>query len=78
MPSLISPLTPLSACTTMTCAGAIITHPFGGIMRSVLVALYELNADEVFVVGHYDCGMSNIKTDGTLKKMLDRWVHTWL
>lgn len=33
-------------------AGAVITHPFGGIMRSVMVALYELRADEVFVIGH--------------------------
>jgi hypothetical protein len=27
-------------------AGAIVSHPFGGIMRSVIVALYELKADE--------------------------------
>jgi carbonic anhydrase len=33
-------------------AGAIITHPFGGITRSVLVAIYELGAKEVFVIGH--------------------------
>jgi carbonic anhydrase len=32
-------------------AGAILTHPFGGIMRSVVVAIYLLRADEVFVVG---------------------------
>lgn len=40
-------------------AGAIVSHPFGGIMRSIIVALYELNADEVFVIGHHDCGMNN-------------------
>lgn len=43
-------------------AGAIVSHPFGGIMRSVIVALYELGADEVFVIGHHDCGMNNINT----------------
>ncbi|MDV6379310.1 carbonic anhydrase, partial [Sporosarcina sp. GW1-11] len=43
-------------------AGAIITHPFGGLMRSVLVAVYELQADEVYVVGHHDCGMGSIDT----------------
>jgi Carbonic anhydrase len=32
-------------------AGAILTHPFGGIMRSVLVALYALKCNEVFVIG---------------------------
>ena len=33
-------------------AGAVITHPFGGITRSVFVALYELGASEVFIIGH--------------------------
>ena len=31
-------------------AGAVVTHPFGGIMRSIIIAVYELQADEVF---HY-------------------------
>ena len=30
-------------------AGAIITHPFGSTMRSIVVALYMLNADEVSI-----------------------------
>ncbi len=37
-------------------AGAVVSHPFGGIMRSIIVALYELGCDEVIVVGHRDCG----------------------
>ena len=44
-------------------AGAVITHPFGGIMRSLIIAVYELQADEVYIVGHHDCGMSSIDTD---------------
>ncbi|RLQ93088.1 beta-class carbonic anhydrase [Falsibacillus albus] len=55
-------------------AGATVSHPFGSIMRSILVAVYELQADEVFVVGHYDCGMAAIKSDATLQKMLDRGI----
>ncbi|SIC35439.1 Carbonic anhydrase [Mycobacteroides abscessus subsp. abscessus] len=39
-------------------AGALVAHPFGSIMRSILVAVYQLQADEVFVIGHHDCGMS--------------------
>ncbi|MER2112827.1 MAG: carbonic anhydrase, partial [Solibacillus isronensis] len=31
-------------------AGAIVNHPFGGIMRSLLVAVYELKADEVYII----------------------------
>ncbi|GAA3315750.1 hypothetical protein GCM10020331_011340 [Ectobacillus funiculus] len=48
-------------------AGALVSHPFGSIMRSILVAVYELGADEVCVVGHYDCGMASLKAENTLK-----------
>lgn len=51
-------------------AGAVITHPFGGIMRSVVVAIFELNAKEVFVIGHRDCGMAKIHPAGTIDKMM--------
>lgn len=39
-------------------------------MRSVLVAIYELGAEEIFVVGHHDCGMNNINPQSTLDKMV--------
>lgn len=55
-------------------AGAILNHPFGGIMRSLLVALYELQADEVFIIGHYDCGMSAIDPKIMLQKMVERGI----
>jgi carbonic anhydrase len=56
-------------------AGAVISHPFGSIMRSILVAIYELKAEEVMVIGHYDCGMSNVDADGLIAKMKDRGVE---
>lgn len=55
-------------------AGAIVSHPFGSIMRSILVAIYELNTAEVMVVGHYDCGMSVIDSSRTMEKMMDKGV----
>lgn len=55
-------------------AGAVINHPFGGIMRSLIVAVYELQADEIYVIGHHDCGMSSIQTDKILDKMTSRGV----
>lgn len=55
-------------------AGAVVTHPFGGIMRSILVAVYELGADEVYIIGHHDCGMSSIDTDSIVSKMVNRGV----
>src|SRR5918992_3082817 len=39
-------------------AGAIVSHPFGSVMRSILVAVYELGAEEIAVVGHHQCGMA--------------------
>lgn len=56
-------------------AGAVINHPFGGIMRSLIVAVYELQADEIYVIGHYDCGMSAIQTDKIREKMIARGVN---
>ncbi|EGQ26165.1 MULTISPECIES: beta-class carbonic anhydrase [Sporosarcina] len=55
-------------------AGAIITHPFGGLMRSILVAVYELQADEVYVIGHHDCGMSSIDTSHVVDSMIERGI----
>lgn len=59
-------------------AGAIITQPFGNIMRSILVALYELKADEVFIIAHHECGMTGIDPDTVVGHMLERGVseHT--
>jgi carbonic anhydrase len=55
-------------------AGAILAHPFGSIMRSLLVAVYELKADEICVIGHYDCGMGAIKADAIMEKMVERGI----
>lgn len=55
-------------------AGAVVSHPFGSVMRSVLVALYELRASEVFVVGHTDCGMGGLDPDKTVRKMIQAGV----
>ncbi|WP_107950081.1 beta-class carbonic anhydrase [Lysinibacillus parviboronicapiens] len=57
-------------------AGALVSHPFGAVMRSLLVAVYELQADEVYVVGHYDCGMSAVDPEAMLTKMVNRGIST--
>jgi len=53
-------------------AGAVITHPFGSVMRSILVAIYELMVEEILVIGHYDCGMQGLEPLSLIKKMQDR------
>ncbi|AOZ91147.1 beta-class carbonic anhydrase [Paenibacillus crassostreae] len=55
-------------------AGAVISQPFGSVMRSVLVAIYELQADEVFVVGHLDCGMASLNSDEMIGHIKERGV----
>jgi carbonic anhydrase len=55
-------------------AGAIVSHPFGSIMRSILVAVYELGAAEVAVVGHHDCGMTGLDSGRILEKARQRGV----
>lgn len=55
-------------------AGAIVSHPFGSTMRSLLVAIYALGAEEVCVVGHHDCGMASLQADTILHKMKQRGV----
>lgn len=53
-------------------AGAIVSHPFGSVMRSLIVAVYELKAAEVAVVGHYGCGMTGLSCGNVLKKAIER------
>ncbi len=55
-------------------AGALITEPFGSIMRSILVSIYTLKAKEVMVIGHHDCGMANLAHDEMTKIMMERGI----
>jgi carbonic anhydrase len=55
-------------------AGALISHPFGSVMRSILVAIYELGAEEVCVIGHKDCGMSGLRHDSFLGKVKEKGI----
>lgn len=55
-------------------AGALISHPFGAVMRSVLVAVYELQAEEVLVIGHHECGMSACNPVELKEKFIERGI----
>jgi carbonic anhydrase len=55
-------------------AGAIVSHPFGSVMRSILVAVYELGAAEVAVIGHHGCGMTGLSCARVLDKARQRGV----
>jgi len=55
-------------------AGAVVSHPFGSVMRSVLVAVYQLGADEIAVVGHHGCGMTGLSATDVLDKARSRGI----
>ncbi|MCT8137252.1 carbonic anhydrase [Anaerobacillus sp. CMMVII] len=56
-------------------AGAVISHPFGSIMRSIIVAIYELGAQEVLVIGHHNCGMARLEANSVLDKAKSRGIN---
>lgn len=55
-------------------AGAVITHPYGATMRSILVAIYALGAEEIIIMGHEDCGMGALNVDSVTESMRSRGV----
>jgi carbonic anhydrase len=55
-------------------AGAIVSSPFGSVMRSLLVAIYNLEVQAILVIGHRDCGMESIDSHEMLAKMKMRGI----
>lgn len=48
-------------------AGALVNHPWGSVMRSLLVAVFELRVEEIMVVAHFDCGMRGLNAQAFLQ-----------
>src|SRR6185369_17755054 len=43
-------------------------------MRSILVAVYELDAREILIIGHHDCGMSGLSCSRIIEKARARGI----
>lgn len=56
-------------------AGTTVLDPNGGVIRSLAVAIYALDCEEVFVVGHLDCGMTQLDVAEVEQNMLSRGVQ---
>lgn len=54
--------------------GAVVTHPWGSVMRSLLVAVFDLKVKEIMVVAHYDCGMRGLNAEAFLKRARENGV----
>jgi carbonic anhydrase len=55
-------------------AGNTLIDPQGGMIRSLVVGIYALGCEEVFVIGHTDCGMSRIDENRLEEQMIERGV----
>lgn len=55
-------------------AGGVISHPFGSAVRSLLIAIYELEVTDVMVIGHTDCGVQHMDGEKMLRDMRARGV----
>ena len=55
-------------------AGGVITHPYGSVVRSLLVAIIELGVEEVMVIGHTDCGVQDMDGGELLEELTHRGI----
>ncbi|MEG0792130.1 MAG: carbonic anhydrase [Gordonibacter sp.] len=50
-------------------AGAEVSHPFGSVMRSLLVATCELGVEDIMIVAHTNCGAQHMSGHGMIDEM---------
>jgi len=55
-------------------AGGVISHPFGSVMRSLLIAVYDLEVTEILIIGHTDCGARHTDGGKMIEKMKSRGI----
>lgn len=55
-------------------AGGVISNPFGSVIRSILVAVFELGVEEIMVIGHTDCGVQHIDSAQMISRMKERGI----
>ncbi len=55
-------------------AGAVISHPFGSVIRSLMVAIYELGVEEIMVIAHSDCGACHMNHKEMIELMKARGI----
>jgi len=55
-------------------AGGLILDPFDSSIRSLLIAVLELNVEELIIIGHTDCGVKNITFHQMTDHLLERGI----
>ncbi|MEK5520507.1 carbonic anhydrase [Heyndrickxia sp. FSL W8-0423] len=57
---------------TLQCYGPVISNPYGDIMRSIIIAIYQENVEEIFVVGKQDKENTSVKVLTQIDSMKDK------
>ncbi len=55
-------------------AGTTVIDPHGGVIRSLVVAVHALGCEEIYTIGHLDCGMGKIDEAEMEQRMLARGI----
>ena len=55
-------------------AGGVISHPFGSVIRSLLVAVFELGVETIMVIGHSNCGAQHMNAKDMIGHMLNAGI----
>ena len=55
-------------------AGGMIVHPFGAVVRSLLISIYELGVENIMVIGHTDCGVQHMDVPEMMEKMREEGI----
>lgn len=55
-------------------AGAVLRRPFDNMAKSILIAIHNLEAETVLIIGHHDCGMSKVDTSELIEHMIEKGI----
>ena len=55
-------------------AGGVINDPWDSVIRSLLVAIYELGVNEIMIIGHTECGVQGMNAEEMLHLMEKRGI----
>lgn len=55
-------------------AGGVIINPFGSVIRSLLISIFELGVRDIMIIGHTDCGVQHVDPEEMIGRMLDAGV----
>ncbi|QDI92082.1 carbonic anhydrase [Salicibibacter halophilus] len=56
-------------------AGGMITSPYDSVVRSIFIAINALQAEEVLIIGHKNCGMQQLDPSIVMEKMRERNIE---